>query len=423
MGTGNRTVRDLENGGLKKRLHLPRITPYFYLKVSQRFWRHTVVSNFTYTNNVTRETTGERGGTPGYSRVPFPPGVPLMELTLFSGIVIAVLAGLVMGTSPWPLKLMEKFHYEQFGFISMFVALFIIPWLITVSSCSDAISVFGEVDRVLLIKSNIFSCAWGIAQILAMLCFVRIGVALTYGILCGIGACVGVVTPLIIKASGQFGAASDITSKAGMTILLGVAVMLVGILFATLSGFGREKLEKAEGKTAEKSGGFALGLLMVVIAGVLSAGWGFAFVYSQGPIIEAMKEHGAGDFSASIAVWAFVLFGAAFVNVLYPVYLMSRRRSWKVLMTSTKDIGLSVMYGVLFFSASVLMANGMLRLGALGASVGVGITQGMLIVGGAALGFVSGEWRGITGTPRTQIKSAIAILIVAVLIMAYGNSL
>ena len=346
-----------------------------------------------------------------------------MELTLLSGIVIAVLAGLVMGTSPWPLKLMEKFHYEQFGFISMFVALFIIPWLITVSSCPDAISVFGEVDRVLLIKSNIFSCAWGIAQILAMLCFVRIGVALTYGILCGIGACVGVITPLIVKASGQFGAASDITSKAGMTILLGVAVMLVGILFATLSGFGREKLEKAEGKTTEKSGGFALGLIMVVIAGVLSAGWGFAFVYSQGPIIEAMKEHGAGDFSASIAVWAFVLFGAAFVNVLYPVYLMSRRRSWKVLMTSTKDIGLSVIYGVLFFSASVLMANGMLRLGALGASVGVGITQGMLIVGGATLGFVSGEWRGITGTPRTQIKTAIAILILAVLMMAYGNSL
>ncbi len=345
-----------------------------------------------------------------------------MESTIVSGIVITVLAGLVMGTSPWPLKLLGKFKYEQFGFISMFVALFAIPWAITLSSCPDAISVFLELDRNLLLKSNVFSLAWGIAQILAMLCFVRIGVALTYGILCGIGACVGVITPLIIKASGQFEAASDITSKAGITILFGMAVMLVGILFATLSGFGREKLEKAEGKTSEKSGGFALGLIMVVIAGVLSAGWGFAFVYSQGPIIEAMKDHGAGDITASIAVWAFVLFGAAFVNVLYPVYLMSRKRTWNILSTSIKDIWLSVTYGILFFSASVLMANGMLRLGALGASVGVGITQGMLIVGGASLGFLSGEWRGITGRPRAQIYTAITVLIAAVVIMAYGNS-
>ena len=347
----------------------------------------------------------------------------IMEFTVLSGIVITLLAGLVMGTSPWPLKLMGKFKYEQFGFISMFFALFAIPWVITVSSCPDAIAVFGELDRGLLIKSNIFSLAWGIAQVLAMLCFVRIGVALTYGILCGIGACVGVITPMIIKASGQFEAASDITSKAGMTVLFGIAVMLVGILFATLSGFGREKSEKAEWKATEKSGGFALGLIMVVIAGILSAGWGFAFVYSQGPIIEAMKARGAGDFTASIAVWAFVLFGAAFVNVLYPVYLMSRKKSWNVLSTSTKDIGLSVIYGILFFSASVLMANGMLRLGALGASVGVGITQGMVIVGGASLGFLSGEWRGVTGKPRTQIYTAMAVLIAAVAIMAYGNSL
>jgi hypothetical protein len=170
---------------------------------------------------------------------------------------------------------------------------------------------------------------------------------------------------MIIKASGQFEAASDITSQAGMTILFGVVVMLVGTLFATLSGFGQEKLEKAEGKTKEKSGGFAFGLIMVVIAGVLSAGWGFAFVYSQGPIIEAMKDHGASDFPAGIAVWAFVLFGAVFVNVLYPVFLISRKKSWNVLSTSPKDIGLSVTFRVLFFSASVLMANGMLRLGAL----------------------------------------------------------
>ena len=60
---------------------------------------------------------------------------------------------------------------------------------------------------------------------------------------------------------------------------------------------------------------------MVLVSGVLSAGWGFAFAYSQAPIIEAVKSKGAPDFFAGLAVWSVALLGAALVNVLYPAYL------------------------------------------------------------------------------------------------------
>ena len=83
--------------------------------------------------------------------------------------------------------------------------------------------------------------AWGIAQVLAMLCFVRIGVSLTYGILCSVGAIVGVVVPMIFKASGVFKDAPDLLSTPGKIILVGTAVMLVGVVFASLAGAGREK--------------------------------------------------------------------------------------------------------------------------------------------------------------------------------------
>jgi len=61
--------------------------------------------------------------------------------------------------------------------------------------------------------------------------------------------------------------------------------------------------------------------------------------------------------------------------------------------------------------------------GALGASVGWGIFQALQIMGGQALGFASGEWHGILGSPRYQMYIAIAILILATVIMGYGNSL
>jgi hypothetical protein len=62
-------------------------------------------------------------------------------------------------------------------------------------------------------------------------------------------------------------------------------------------------------------------------------------------------------------------------------------------------------------------------LGALGASVGWGIQQGMQMTGTQLLGFVSGEWRGVHGKPRRQMYLAIGILILAAVVLAYGNTL
>ena len=353
-----------------------------------------------------------------------------MQDTILLGVIVTTVSGLIMGTSPWPLKLMRQFKYEHFAFVSMLFALVICPWAITLSLCPNAIAAFSTVDPGLLLKANLFSLAWGIAQVLALLCFVRIGVSLTYGILCAIGACVGVLTPMVFKASGVFAGAPGLNSKAGLTVLAGVGVMVVGVYLASLAGFGREKIlraatpanEAASGGTA-KTSGFGIGLLMVVVAGVLSAGWGFAFAYSQGPIIEAMKAHGAPDFAAGIAVWAVALGGAALVNTIYPAWLLTKNKSWNVLAAHPKELLLSLIYGLLFFIPSALLGKGMLLLGALGASVGFGVVQGTLILGGQALGFVSGEWRGVTGQPRTHIYLAIGVLIVSMAILAWGNSL
>ena len=91
----------------------------------------------------------------------------------------------------------------------------------------------------------------------------------------------------MFKGSGLFRDSADLTSPAGITVLVGVGVMLVGVTMASLAGFGRDRaLAKAE----EKSGGFLGGLIMTVIAGILSAGMAFAFIYSQGPIVARFSE-------------------------------------------------------------------------------------------------------------------------------------
>ncbi len=339
--------------------------------------------------------------------------------------MVVTASGLAMGTSAWPLKLMRCLQYEHFGFVSMFFSLLILPWIITLWSCPQVWAAYASVPAWTLIKGNLFSLSWGIAQVLALLCFVRIGVSLTYGILCSIGAAVGVTVPMLFKASGAFAQAPDLLSKAGLCVMLGAVVMIVGVCFASLAGFGREKSQNSPAATTPiaAKGNFAVGLIMVIVSGVLSAGWGFAFSYSQGPIIAAVKARGASDFFANVSVWPIILLGAALVNILYPACLMTRNRSWNVLARHPREIALALLYGLLFFIPSVLLGQGMLMLGALGASVGWGLVQGTLILGGQALGFVSGEWRRVAGRPRTQIFAAIAILVAAMVIFAFAKTL
>jgi hypothetical protein len=80
------------------------------------------------------------------------------------------------------------------------------------------------------------------------------------------------------------------------------------------------------------TGNFAVGPIMVITSGVLSAGWGFAFSYSQGPIIEAGKARGAPDFFAKVSVWPIILLGAALVIFALAKTLAQARASKLLIM-------------------------------------------------------------------------------------------
>ena len=347
-----------------------------------------------------------------------------MSSTLILGCLIVAVGGLFMGSGAWPFKLMRKYQFEHWWLIATFTGLVVLPWTITLVFCPDAIGGFRSVlasNWRDILLSNGLSMLWGVANILCGLCFVRIGVGLTGAILTGIGATVGIMSPLLFKSAGmgKFADAPNVFTPAGMWVLAGLAVMLVGVVLATFAGFGRDRVLQKERQ--QTHGNFAGGLALTVIAGVLSAGLALAFVYSNGPIAKAMIARGAAELPASISVWALGVMGGALVNVIYPIYLLTKNKSWGVFGKSPGELLLSLLMGVNTIIAISLAGYGMRMVGALGAAVGIGIQQTAQIMGGQGLGFISGEWRGIHGKPRVQMYAAILMLVVAGLFMAYGN--
>lgn len=341
------------------------------------------------------------------------------------GVFTVGLGGFIMGSGAWPFKLMKKYQFEHWWFIGMLVGLIIMPWTIALLGCPNAIEGLKAVPASALIKANIFAFGWGIANVLCGICFVRIGVALTGAILGGLGVSVGTIVPLVFKGSGLFKDAPGLGSSAGLTILAGVGVMLIGVVFASIAGFGRDReLKKLD---QPSGGGFLGGLVMTVIAGILSTGTAFAFVYAQDPIIASLKavdpsHPETASIPTTFAVFAVSLFAGAVINIAYAIYLLTKNRSWNVIGRSPKEFVLAIIIGVNFSVAVTLMGKGMLLLGALGGSVGWGIQQAMQMTGGQSVGFISGEWKGV-GKPKKQMYLAIAILLVAACIMAYGNKL
>src|SRR6202040_34756 len=253
------------------------------------------------------------------------------------GLLVVMMAGLCIGLAPWPLKRMQCFQYEHWAFVGMLTGLMLLPWAITLCACPDALGALRTVGARVLLRANLFSVGWGIANVLFLQCLIRIGVSLTSRIVGGMTVGLGVLVPMVFKGTGAFHEAPSLGSAAGLVVLAGVLVVLVGVFLVARAGMARERALCVRSRS---QGVFVAGLLMAVAAGFLGSSLSFAFVYSQGPIVAAMKARGAGDVAASVSVWAAALVGGALVNVLYPAYLMTRRRSWDLLRNNPREMGL-----------------------------------------------------------------------------------
>ena len=201
-------------------------------------------------------------------------------------------------------------------------------------------------------------------------------------------------------------------------------IILIGVFFISKAGFGRDKQIRANEQQDHgvKSPGFLSGLILAVIAGILSSCISLTFVYSQGPIIEAFKKQEVSDFVANVAVWAGALVGGVLVNLIYPAYIMTRNRNWDQLLKFNNETILAALIGIQLVTGAILMGRGMVFLGILGASVGFGIQQALQIAGNQTVGFVSGEWKGIKGKPIRNMIIGLSIILISIIVLAYAST-
>ncbi len=335
-----------------------------------------------------------------------------------AGVILAMVAGSLCGTWAAPTKRMRRYGFEHWLLIVAVFALIVFPWATTCALCPDVVAVLREIPRGIILKANLFFVAWGMANVLFGYCLARIGFSLTFGIMTGIGLPLGMIVPMVLKASGKFADAPDAGSLAGIVLIGGSAIMLFSVCLTTIAGMRRER--ERTGRSGDSPAG---GILMAVMIGVLQIGMCFAFVYSQGTIANAFLEHGAPSTGAIVGVWALSAPGGAIVNIAFAAMAISWNKSWRTLSENPQEFGLGLLAAIMFFASFSIMGLGMNLLGALGASVGFGITMAFQILASQVLGFAAGEWTHASGSARRTMCVSVALMLAAVVVISSAKGI
>jgi L-rhamnose-H+ transport protein len=342
--------------------------------------------------------------------------------SLLLGIILNLVAGLMAGDCMLPLKFNRKWRWENTWLIFSLVSLAVLPWALALSLVNHLFQTYTALTIPQFAIPILFGAGWGIAQVLFGLSIQRLGLALAYAIVVGLGTLLGTLIPLFVQHRAQ-------ASRAVLVeVLAGIVVMLIGIGLSTWAGQIRERPHgqttiKRDDFANERAGlasGYITAVLLAILCGIMAPMLNFSFAFGQGIAHKAVLL-GNSELHAAYAVWPIGLAGGLLPNVAYSLYLLRRNRSWNMFRLVWPDPLLPILMGVLWMGAFALYGMSSTYLGSLGTSIGWGLFQIFMIMTAILTGVWAGEWESAPRTSIVLLVLSFVCLIAATALLATGN--
>ena len=333
-----------------------------------------------------------------------------MAVNLWLGLTLTLIAGLFSGTCMLPMKFANRWPWENVWLIFTVVSLLVLPWALALLLVNGVGKVYAALPLSAFAAPFGFGAGWGFAQLLFGLSIARLGLALGYAIIVGLGALLGTLVPLFVKNREVLG------TGRGALILSGVAIMLLGLTASARAGKARE------GSGVREAGGsYAVALAVAVLCGLMAPMLNYAFAFGQSIADEAVRQ-GTSPQSAGYAVWPIALLGGLIPNAGYSCWLLSRNDTWKRFRgTWRPDVWFGCLMGVLWMSAFAIYGVSSVYLGPLGTSIGWALFQIFMIMTANLSGVLTGEWKDAPAPARRGMWTGLALLAVATVVIACGN--
>ena len=324
-----------------------------------------------------------------------------------------------------PQKYVRRWSWETFWLVQAVFCWLLWPIVGVICTVPNLYQVIAQAPKLPMLYCCLMGLAYGVGGTAFNLSIRYIGFALTYAIAVGLSSVLGtLVTPLV---EGRLG---EILAKPGASwVMMGIVVGTLGIGLCGVAGRSKEAdLRSQDVETGDFS--WTKGLLLSLLAGVLSAVYGIGINDVAKPIVDMAEQYGAGHWKGNMA-YLFVNPGAFLTALFYCLYLARKNRSLDELMhlgygreraSLAVNYLLAILTGTLWYGQFFFYNLGHVRMGAYQFSSWA-IHMIMLVLFSNLLGIVFREWKGCRGRTRAAIGLAIVVLVTAILCLTYGNYL
>jgi L-rhamnose-H+ transport protein len=243
-----------------------------------------------------------------------------MEILI--GLLIIAIGSIGQASSYVPINKVKDWSWESFWLVQGIFAWLIFPFAGTLLAIPEGVSLFELWQAGGALKVVVYGVAYGIGGLTFGLTLRYLGVALGQSLALGICAAVGTIIPALQLGTNLF-------QGAGLILLISVCITLAGIAVIGYAGSLRSKnMSEEEKKAAIKDFALTKGLLVALIAGIMSAC--FALGLDAGKEIKAFAlAKGVKDLFAGLPVIFLVTSGAFITNAVYCLYQNDKNKSFK----------------------------------------------------------------------------------------------
>lgn len=226
------------------------------------------------------------------------------------GLLIIAIGSFGQSSSYVPIKKIKSWEWENFWLVQGIFAWLVFPLLGALLAVPEGGSLFSLLSSGGALKAIVYGVLWGVGGLTFGLSMRYLGVALGQSISLGTCAAFGTLFPALM-------AGTDLFHGEGLVLLLGVCITLAGIAVIGCSGSLRsQSMSEEEKKAAVKDFALTKGLLVALLAGVMSAC--FALGLDAGtPIKEAALSAGVNPLYAGLPVILLVTLGGFLTNAAY----------------------------------------------------------------------------------------------------------
>ncbi|MBN2180395.1 MAG: hypothetical protein JW715_00670 [Sedimentisphaerales bacterium] len=351
-----------------------------------------------------------------------------MQANPFLGVSLHSIGALSASSCYTPQKKTKQWAWEIYWVTQATFGWIIVPFVGAMLTIPNFFEVLRTAPSDAMLRSFVLGLIYGIGGLSFGLGIRYIGFSLNYTIAIGLSAGLGTLLPLIWNPNDGFvwEIVGKFSTGPGLIVLAGITLSLIGIVFCGWAGALRERA----GGASPTAFSFKKGVPLAVLAGTLSAIFNYALL-AGAPLEAVAVENGARELIKMNVVIPFACSGAWVASFLWCIFLIIRNRtgSQLVRLPDKSKGGLPFYYlmallsGMMWYFQFFFYGIGHQFMGVAYGFTSWAIHMALLILFSNLYGKIFREWVGTDKLPRTILYIGMMIIIIATLIISYGNYL